>query len=204
MRIIGKKERPLGVTPAIALINPKYPRNVGQAMRAASCFGVDQVWYTGDRVSLEPEKGKRLPREERMKGYSKVELIQFDYFLDQFPEKITPVAIELTPNSEIMTTFEHPENPLYIFGPEDGSVPQVIKQHCHRFVAIPTQHCTNLAAAIYLTLYDRAIKRQLAGLDPIPTLQDILDEPRGWANFEDITGGENSPKSERLCDILDF
>ena len=71
----------------------------------ASCFGVNQVWYTGNRVKLEVEKGERLPREERMKGYSKVQLIQYDYFFDQF-KNVVPIAVEVRPNSENLSTFD--------------------------------------------------------------------------------------------------
>ena len=202
MKIIGKNSKPIGATPSIALINPKYPRNVGSAIRAASCFDVKQVWYTGNRVSLDVDKGQRLPREERMKGYSNVELIQFDYFFDQF-KSVVPVAVELSPNAEILTTFDHPENALYVFGPEDGSIPQVIKQHCHRFVVIPTKHCTNLSAAVYIILYDRHMKRQLKGIEPILPASQVLNEPRGWAEFEDKTGDDyNTNKDYTLEELL--
>jgi tRNA(Leu) C34 or U34 (ribose-2'-O)-methylase TrmL len=157
--IVGKKAKPVGVTPAIVLTNPKFAHNVGAAQRAASCFGIKQLWFTGNRVSLEPSNGQRLPREERMKGYKDVDVIQYDYFYDQFPSSVTPVAVELRPNSEELTYFEHPENPLYVFGPEDGSIPQVSLRHCHRFVVIPTRHCVNLAAAVYIVLYDRQLKQ---------------------------------------------
>lgn len=155
----GKQKAPTGRTPAIALTNPKYPHNVGAAVRAASCFGVKQVWYTGDRVSLGPQKGERLPREERMKGYKDVKLVQFDYIFDQFSKDVVPVAVEMRPNSENLFDFQHPENALYVFGPEDGSILQVHLRHCHRFVVIPTRHCVNLAAAVYLLLYDRNLKQ---------------------------------------------
>ena len=160
--VVGKNAKPVGVTPAIALTNPKFAHNVGAAQRAASCFGIQQLWFTGNRVSLEPEKGQRLPREERMKGYKDVELIQFDYFFDQFTD-VTPVAVELRPNSEDLRYFEHPDNALYIFGPEDGSIPQVSLRHCHRFVTIPTRLCVNLAAAVYIILYDRLLKQTREG-----------------------------------------
>lgn len=182
--IIGKRSKPNGVTPAIGLINPKYAHNVGAAVRAASCFGINQVWYTGNRVSCEAEKGQRLPREERMKGYKDVDLIQFDYIFDQF-DNCTPIAIEVSPNAEQLPDFEHPENPLYIFGPEDGSIPQVTRKHCHRFVIIPTRHCTNLAAAVYLVLYDRQLKRHLNGIERLPATAEVLDEPRGWLELEE-------------------
>jgi len=155
---LGKKARPNGVPPAVALVNPKYPHNVGAAVRAASCFGIGQVWYSGDRVSMDPKKGERLPREERMKGYQDVDLVQFDYFFDQFPGDVVPVAVELRPNSEQLPDFVHPERALYVFGPEDGSISQQHLRHCHRFVVIPTNHCVNLAAAVYLVLYDRMVK----------------------------------------------
>ncbi len=197
-KIIGKNKNPVGITPSIALINPKFPHNVGQTIRAASCFDIPQVWYTGDRVSL--DSGERLPREERMKGYSKVELIQFDYFFDQF-KNATPVAIEITPTSEILSNFEHPENPIYIFGPEDGSIPQVVMRHCHRFVTIPTRHCTNLSAAVYIVLYDRLLKRHQNGVEPVPNVCDVLDEPRGWYDFEEKVNTKKD-RRESLNKIL--
>lgn len=185
--IVGQKAKPVGVPPAIALINPKYPRNVGSAIRMASCFGVNQVWYTGNRVKLEVEKGERLPREERMKGYSKVQLIQYDYFFDQF-KNVVPIAVEVRPNSENLSTFEHPENSLYVFGPEDGSIPQVILRHCHRFLVIESDHCLNLANAVAVVLYDRRSKRIRQGLE-IPKVPGEV-ENRGWSEFEDKTGDD--------------
>lgn len=179
--IYGKSKKPVGITPAIALSNPKYAHNVGAVVRAASCFGAKQVWFTGNRVSLDPKQGERLPREERMKGYKDVEIRHFDYFFDQFDKDVVPVAIELRPGSELLTQFEHPEKALYVFGPEDGSIPSVQLRHCHRFVVIPTHHCVNLAAAVYMVLYDRMLKRQQAGIDPVLPMDQILKETRGWA-----------------------
>ena len=178
--IIGKNSPKIGVTPAIALVNPKYDHNVGAIQRAASCFGAKQVWYSGNRVNQCFEQKKRLPREERMKGYKDVDVINYDYFFDQFPKGVTPVAIELTQGSEPLTQFEHPENPLYVFGPEDGSIDKVLLRHCHRFVFIPTKHCTNLAAAVYLVLYDRLLKRQQAGVEPVLPMNEVLNEKRGY------------------------
>ena len=182
--IYGKNMRPKGITPAIAMINPKNACNVGAAVRAASCFGARQVWFTGNRVKLDPERG-RLPREERMKGYKKVELRQHDYIFEQFGPDVTPVAVEVRANSENLMVFEHPENPLYVFGPEDGNISQVVRQHCHRYVIIPTAHCTNLAAAVYIMLYDRMLKRYWNGDDPLLAPHEYLDEERGnWPGDE--------------------
>jgi tRNA(Leu) C34 or U34 (ribose-2'-O)-methylase TrmL len=188
--IYGKNSKPEGIVPAIILTNPKFSANVGAAVRAASCFGAKQVWWTGDRVKM-PGKGERLPREERMKGYKDVELRQFDRPFEHFPDAV-PVAIELLPGSECLTTFEHPENAVYVFGPEDGNIGNS-RRHCHRFVTIPTKHCTNLAAAVYIVLYDRILKHFLKyGEKP------ELAEDRGFIevdNSEDVWA--NAKSTER-------
>lgn len=165
----GRSAPAVGTTPAVALIDPKYPHNVGAAVRAASCFGLKQVWFTGDRVSLDA-KG-RLPREERMRGYDDVTLIQYDYPFDSFAAAV-PVAIEVRVGSENLADFIHPQQALYVFGPENGSLGKSVVRHCHRFVIIPTRHCVNLAAAVYLVLYDRAIKMAAAGIEPLPALRE--------------------------------
>src|SRR5262245_59615216 len=100
----GKKSAALGEAPAIALVDPKYPHNVGMVVRLASCYGLGQVWFTGNRVSLNPARGERLPREERMKGYNDVQMIHHDYFFDQFPPDTTPVAVEVRANAEPLHT----------------------------------------------------------------------------------------------------
>lgn len=181
----GKKAKTVGVAPAIVLSNPKYAYNVGAIIRAASCFGVNQVWYTGDRISLDLEKKKRLPREERMKGYKSVDLIQFDYPFDAF-NGVTPVAIELMDSSEKLVDFEHPINAIYVFGPEDGGLGKTVLRHCHRFVTIPSHHCLNLSAAVYVTLYDRMLKLYRSGFSDLPE----LNEDRGFIdNVEVYDGG---------------
>ena len=160
--------------PAILLSDPRYPHNMGAAIRAASCFGLKQVWVTGTRTADKVWEGQRIPREERMKGFADVDIILEQRPFKYFPKDATPVAIELLPGSENLATFVHPENPIYVFGPEDGGVPSNVRGLCHRRVFIPTLHCTNLGAAVYLILYDRALKRMQAGLDPVMTIQEQL------------------------------
>src|SRR5690606_19726274 len=136
---------PQGVSPAVALTNPKFAHNVGAALRACSCYGVKQLWWSGNRVQLDRTKKKRLPREERLRGYKDVEMRHYYNFFDQFDSDIVPVAVELMPNSESLATFEHPEKAVYVFGPEDGSISSMHRRHCQRFVVIPSMHCLNLA-----------------------------------------------------------
>jgi tRNA(Leu) C34 or U34 (ribose-2'-O)-methylase TrmL len=164
----------------VALIDPKYPHNVGAALRACSCWGVGQLWWTGKRVALSVPRGERLPREERMKGFRDVEIVRDDRVFDRFESSaVTPVAVELRPQSESLVNFEHPEDAMYVFGPEDGSLPKTVRLLCHRFVVIPTHHCLNLAAAVNVVLYDRRLKRQLNGLEGMAPVREMLREHRG-------------------------
>lgn len=78
--IYGKNSLKKGIAPAVVLVNPKCGHNVGVAVRTASCFGIKQVWFTGDRINLNAHR--RLPREKRMKGFKDVDLIQFDNFFE--------------------------------------------------------------------------------------------------------------------------
>jgi len=78
----------------------------------------------------------------------------------------------------------HPENAVYVFGPEDGSIPKTYLQHCHRFLVIPTRHCLNLATAVATILHDRAYKRFMQGKQEVWTPGEV--EERGVPNWEDV------------------
>jgi tRNA(Leu) C34 or U34 (ribose-2'-O)-methylase TrmL len=181
-RIVDGSEAPAGRSPAVVLIDPKYAHNVGMVVRLASCYGFRQVWFTGERVSLDISFRKRLPREERMKGYADVEIINYDYPFEQFKHAV-PVAVEVRKGSEPLHAFEHPENAVYVFGPEDGSVSKPHISHCHRFVVIPTRHALNLATAVATMLWDRQYKAWLGGGGDLLTPGEF--EGRGLVEFPD-------------------
>ena len=140
----GKERR----KPAVVLIDPKYPHNVAAAIRACSCFGVEQLFWTGHRVRL--ESFTRLPREERMKGYKEV-----TWKNEQRPFGVllgTPVCVEIGKGSTPLPSFVHPQDAIYVFGPEDGGVPGQVRRYCHHFTYISARHCLNLAAALNVIL----------------------------------------------------
>lgn len=170
---------PVGKTPAVVLVDPKYPHNVGGAYRASAAFGVAQLWYTGHRAEAKWEQEGRLPREERLRGYSHVELFRGEgRFLRQFPGA-TIVAVEVHPTAEVLTHFIHPEEAVYVFGPEDGSLPKGIRTACHRFVIIPSDTALNLYSAVTSVLLHRRITRQLAGLEPVQPAYATMGGDRG-------------------------
>jgi tRNA(Leu) C34 or U34 (ribose-2'-O)-methylase TrmL len=172
---------------SVVLINPKYDYNVGGALRACSCWGASTLRWTGDRVRFDRNDKARIPREERMKGYTDVDFARTQRPLDGLDG--TPVVVELREHAECLTLFEHPEDAIYIFGPEDGSVPKGYLHLAHRFVFIPTHHCLNLSAAVNVVLGHRRFSRQLAGVEEITTVAEMLREHRGFCE-PDFVGWE--------------
>lgn len=132
-------------------------------VRLASAFGIAQVWYSGERIR--EALGARLPREERMRRYQDVILVNHPDPLARICEAVPsarPVAVELRPGAESLVDFIHPGGPegapVYVFGPEDGSLPGPILKRCHRFIVIPSFECLNLATSVAALLYDRMTK----------------------------------------------
>ena len=154
----GQKALGFDMIPSVVLCNPKYSHNLGAAVRACSNFNAKAVLFTGERMYDDMKGYKRVPREERMKGYNDIVIYNDDYPLDRFEKGVTPVAIERRQNSENLVDFIHPENAVYVFGPEDGSVHKSLLSLCHRFVVIPSNYCLNLSAAVNVVLYDRIMK----------------------------------------------
>jgi tRNA(Leu) C34 or U34 (ribose-2'-O)-methylase TrmL len=157
-----------GKLPAVILVNPKHDRNVAAAVRACSCFGVSSLLVTGHRLTGEQSPlGKlRLPRELRMDAYGDVQVTYTDRPFGEFTGTRV-VAVEIDPGAQPLTYFTHPEDAVYVFGPEDGSLAPVHKRHCTDFVYIPTKKdadgkpvCVNLSAAVNIILSHRAMQQE--------------------------------------------
>lgn len=158
---------------AILLIDPKWPHNIGNAVRACAVFDVPQLRWTGTRVDEQIEQ--RLSREERLRDYrARVTFQRLGTHLQDRPIDhyvkwgMTPVCVELMPGAVPLPLFEHPERAVYVFGPEDGDVPKRVRHACHHFIQIPGDGCLNLAAAVNIVLYDRFMKQGLVELGLTP------------------------------------
>ena len=143
----------------VGLCNPKGPENVGSVMRAAANYQVDRVVYTGSRYTRAVERRAKSADTSRRIGKN-VPLSEEVSLVDDVPEGMKIVCIELVENAVSLPEFEHPENALYIFGPEDGSLSQEIINKADAVVYIPTVGCMNLAATVNVVLYDRLAKSE--------------------------------------------
>ena len=146
----------------IGLVNPKSPSNVGSVLRASGCFGVDKIYYSGERYARAAEFSKGHGRVNHSDTNNASETISLNQSLDLLAEKtleMKVVCVELVEGATALPSFEHPDQALYIFGPEDGSIPQVIIDEADAVVFMPTVGCLNLAATVNVLLYDRVAKQ---------------------------------------------
>jgi len=143
----------------IGLCNPKSPENVGSVMRAAANYRAESVSYTGQRYERALQYRKDLADTSRKWGRN-ISLSGVDDLLDTVTEEVQVVCIELAENAISLPDYQHPDNALYIFGPEDGSISQEIINQADAVVYIPTVGCMNLAATVNVVLYDRLAKSE--------------------------------------------
>lgn len=138
----------------IGLINPKSPSNVGAVIRAAGCYQANSIYYTGKRYA---NAAKFNTDTQNVK--SKIPLVALDDIEEAFANNVSVICVDLVEGATPLPTFKHPDNALYIFGPEDGTIPQDVLNRSDAVVYVPTVGCMNLAASVNVLLYDRLVKK---------------------------------------------
>ncbi len=142
-------------TVVLGLINPKTPANVGAVLRAAGCFRADAVFYTGVRYP----RAARFHTDTKDAGRS-IPLHGVESLLDVVAAGMRVVCVELVEGAQALPDFEHPEQAMYVFGPEDGTLSQELIDRADAVVYVPSIGSLNLAATVNVVLYDRLAKAQ--------------------------------------------
>lgn len=139
----------------IGLTDPKSPTNVGAVMRAAGCYAVDKVLYTGQRYD------RAAPFYTDTKNASqRIPLEGIDSFLDYQTSQRQLICVDLVEGAIALPDFTHPPQAIYVFGAEDSSVSQALVDRADAVVYVPTIGCMNLAASVNVLLYDRLAKQR--------------------------------------------
>ncbi|MBU3002689.1 RNA methyltransferase [Paraglaciecola arctica] len=157
----------------LAIINPKSPQNMGSILRAAGCYQAQSIRYTGERYA----RAKAFQTDTK-NVQSVIEVKHVDEIInDDTDVTLKKVAVELVEGATPLPNFVHPNNALYIFGPEDGSIEQDVVDKCDHVVYIPTLGCMNLAATVNVLLYDR-----LSKTTQMPTDDEVILKSRDTNN----------------------
>jgi tRNA(Leu) C34 or U34 (ribose-2'-O)-methylase TrmL len=137
----------------LALTDPKSPSNVGAVMRAAGCYQVDTVLYSGKRYARAAKF-----HTDTQSASKKIPLIGVESLVESLPLGSELVCVDLVEGAIPLPAFVHPKNAMYVFGPEDGTISQAVIDKADAVVYIPTNGCMNLAATVNVLLYDRLAK----------------------------------------------
>ena len=135
----------------VGLYNPKNEQNVGGVLRAAHVYGAAAVIHQGNRFKRQ--------HSDTTKAWRHIPMFMVDdLFGALHAYSCVPVAVEITDNARKLFNYTHPERAFYIFGPEDGSLPDNVIKACRDIIYVPTRFCMNLAATVNVVLYDRMAK----------------------------------------------
>jgi len=146
---------------------------MGSILRAAGCYQANSIRYTGERYA----RAQAFSTDTK-NAHLNIAVTQVPAVVDPIHDKhLTKVAIELVEGATPLPLFQHPEEALYIFGPEDGSIEQDVIDQCDHVVYIPTVGCMNLAATVNVLLYDRLAKTAV-----MPTDDSIIKNSRDTNN----------------------
>lgn len=155
---------------AIGLENPKTPDNVGSVLRAVGCFNAQAVYYTGQRYDIAAKHHTDTKNVQQRVTLARTD--DWSALKAQLPEGTKIVCVELALGAMSLPELEHPERALYVFGPEDGSLPKSVVSEADAVVYIPTIGCLNLAATVNVLLYDRLVKCGLS--DEMKTGDELI------------------------------
>ena len=146
---------------------------MGSILRAAGCYQAISIRYTGERYA----RAQAFSTDTK-NAHLNISVTQVAAIIDPINDQhLTKVAVELVEGATPLPLFEHPENALYIFGPEDSSIEQSVVDQCDHVVYIPTIGCMNLAATVNVLLYDRLAKTTV-----MPTNDNIIKTSRDTNN----------------------
>lgn len=139
----------------IGVWNMKREINYGTLFRTAYNFHAAFIFLIGRRFEKQASDTTRAE-----KSIPLFEFVNADDFLAHRPHGYQLFGIEICPTARDIRQFCHPERAIYLLGPEDGSLPSSILEHCNSVIQIPTRVCLNVAVAGGIVLYDRLLKQE--------------------------------------------
>lgn len=138
---------------AIGQERPKTEANLGTLWRSAYCLGANYIFTIGGRY--------RHQCSDTVKSWKNIPYFTYpdlDAFLESRPQSARLIGVECDDNARPIETYCHPEQALYLLGPEDGGLSKRATAACSDLIRIDTLQCLNVASAGTVVLYDRQMK----------------------------------------------
>lgn len=138
----------------MAIWKGKYENNLSCLLRSAHIFGCSYIVIIGGRYKR--FRADTTNAQKHMPVFNCEEEWMFDAYIPKYAQL---VAIEKVEYARPLQTFEHPEQSLYLIGPEDGSIPDYILKKAHHRVILPGDYCLNQSVTGSIVMYDRIQKK---------------------------------------------
>jgi len=129
------------------------PMNVGNLLRSAHSFGASFFFTINPTVDV-----KGMKESDTSDAFGHLPFYNFEKPADLLlPMNTSLVAVEFLPDAVDLPSFRHPQQAVYVLGPEKGNVSDEMLARCDYKIKIPMKFCINVGVAGALVMYDRLI-----------------------------------------------
>lgn len=150
------------------------PRNLGNLVRTAHSFGASFFFTIDPNINM---KDVRFADTSDASG--QMPLYIFDKLSDMpLPKHCKIVGVEFLEDAVDLPSFRHPQQAIYILGPERGNLSAETLAKCDYTIKIPMKFCVNVGTAGAIVLYDRLISMGRFAKRPVVAGGDILPLPK--------------------------
>ena len=138
----------------IGIVNNSDEKNIGVLWRSAYILGASFIFTVGKKYK--PQGC------DTTKTWAKIPLYHYKTMEDlkqNLPYSTKIIAVELAENAELIYSFKHPDQAIYLLGNEQIGLSEAIVESCHATVKIPGDRSLNVAVAGSIVMYDRLLKK---------------------------------------------
>jgi len=129
------------------------PMNVGSLLRTAHAFGASFFFTVNPSVDVH---GMRAS--DTSDAFGHIPFYNFEKPADiVLPRHTSMVAVELVEGAIDLPSFRHPQQAVYVLGPEKGNVSDAMLARCDHVIKVPMKFCVNVGVAGAIVMYDRLI-----------------------------------------------
>lgn len=137
----------------IGIESVSKPLNAGNLLRSAHSFGASFFYTVNPHIDIE-----EMRVSDTSEAFQHLPFYSFEKPADLLlPKGAQLVAVELVEESVDLPSFRHPQNAVYVLGPEKANVSDDMLARADHVIKIPMKFCINVAVAGAIVMYDRMI-----------------------------------------------
>ncbi len=171
----------MNARPAIVLVSPKGPDNIGSVARAMKNFGLHDLRIVAPRCKLSDAQKMAVHAFDLIEAATVTETLleaigELEYVVGTTARERKDHSVPQTPRVLAPKFVDHPSSAI-VFGREEHGLFNEELDLCHAFIRIPTDGeyiSLNLAQAVQVVVYELLLARETAALAPALAPRDQL------------------------------